>query len=171
MIKQNFAKIIAYLSAAYGDKKMSSATADVYWDLLQDLPDDAVFAAVKQVAASNQYPTLPPVGVIRQAAVRLLCQLPSPAEAWAELTENIRQFGYYRANEGLIALSPIVRQAAKCIGYTEICLSENIEATRAHFLRAYEQYVAREKEQALMPSEVRRFVVLAAEKMQVMVEV
>ena len=135
-------------------------TAELWAKLLADIPYEVAEKALMKVLVSCRH--FPTVAEIREAAADLTNPVPSPAEAWEEVLANISRYGHYDAERGVKALSPVTSKAVRAIGYTEICLSENIDATRAHFFRVYEQYAKREKECAVLPPKVREFMALVA---------
>lgn len=153
MTKAEFVKIMAYLSAGYGGKEIPPATADVYWDLLNDLPASIVLAAVKKVLVRSEYPSFPTVGALRKAATGLLDgHAPTATDAWGEVLAAVRKYGYYREAEALASMSPEVAHVVKCIGWQEICASEEPDVVRGQFRVAYERFVERrQEERALTP--------------------
>lgn len=69
MNHREFLEIMAVLEAGSGTSRpISEIQAEVYFDLLKDLPADAVRRAARQALAESQYPTIPPVGVLRRLA-------------------------------------------------------------------------------------------------------
>ena len=160
MTEAEFVKVMAYLSAGFGGREIPTATLDVYWDLLQDLPGNIAFAAIKKVLVENIYPTFPAVGVIRKAAVDLANpQMLLPAEAWGLVQKANDKFGYYRAVEGMESLPVTVQKAVRAMGgFTSICMSENPDITRGQFMKMYDQYAARERELATIPASVRELI-------------
>jgi hypothetical protein len=156
MTRKEFLKIAAYLTAGCG-KDISEVQADVYYDMLKDLPADVALAAVKKVIATLEYPVLPTVGAIRKAAAELNSPtLPSAAEAWGEVMQAVQKYGYYRKAEALAFLSPPVRQVVEWITWEEICTCEELDVIRGQFRRMYETLEAREKEQAALPEPLKR---------------
>lgn len=165
MTKQEVAKLLAFVTATYPNVDISDATVEAWYELLGDLPWEVVVAATKKVLAEQEIPCLPAVGKIRQAATNIaLPGLLSPAEAWATVSRAIRKYGYYRQKEGLASLPPQVRQAAECIGWRELCLAEDVEVVRAQFMRVYEQYATRKREEVMIPAPVREMIYQLAER-------
>jgi hypothetical protein len=62
----------------------------------------------------------------------------------------VRWFGIYRADEALESLDETTRKVVEAIGWNEICLTENIDTVRAHFIKLYDQYRERKLEEKLM---------------------
>src|SRR6516164_1588903 len=156
MVRHEFGCIIAYLEAASG-KPMSAEQARVYHDLLGDLPADVLLIAAKRAIVESQYPTIPPVGVLRRLALEV--SRPdrlAPMEAWALLAKAIRRFGYYREEQGLASLPPDVRQAAECLGWRSLCDATEEGVIRGQFCKTFEQLQKRADTVALLPEKVRR---------------
>src|SRR4051794_653455 len=80
LTREEFAPIVAYLSAGTG-KEMPRAQAEVYSDLLQDLPAASVWAAARAALAESAGPWLPSVGAMRQRAAGALH---GPSPDWGE---------------------------------------------------------------------------------------
>ena len=70
-------------------------------------------------------------------------KLPSAAEAWEEVEQQICAAGIYKPP---VFSSELVRRAARAIGWLQLCSSENPAADRAHFLRLYESMKNKRKE-------------------------
>jgi hypothetical protein len=95
--RQEFAAVMAYLGSAVG-KEPTREQAEVYFDLLGDLPTDALQLAAKRAALEHKIATLPPAGLIREHAAALAAKLPRPvAESWqavSELAGRLATLGY-----------------------------------------------------------------------------
>lgn len=155
MTPEQFAPIMAYLEGAIG-KRIAPETAAVYWDLLGDLPADALATACRVVLLESTYPTLPTAGRLRQAVLatqRPSLELPAP-EAWNLLRSAVRMYGYYRESLALSSLPALVRRAAECLGWRAICDCTETEILRAQFTRAYESLAERAKREALLPPQL-----------------
>lgn len=80
--------------------------------------------------------------------------LKDQGEAWGEVQKAISQYGYYRQEEALESLTPIVREAVKRLGFREICLDENQDAVRAHFFKIYSTLIERKTNDAKLPPSI-----------------
>jgi hypothetical protein len=158
MTKKEFLRVATYLTAGCG-KEMSQVQADVYFDMLNDLPADAVMAAVKKVLAENIFPTLPTVGAIRQAAAQITQPyLPSHAEAWGLVIQAISRYGYYRELEGISSLPPDVRRVVMWIGWKELCTNEHPDVIRGQFRMMYEQNETKIQESNVLPASISQLI-------------
>lgn len=157
MTKAEFGAILAYLSAAVG-KPVTDQQAEVYFDLLGDLPAAVLRAAAQQALLESQYPTLPPVGQLRKLATAALegrDRIPTAAEAWECARRAVVRFGYCREAEGLASVSGLVRRTLECLGWVAVCDSTEPEIVRAQFVRAYESLASREHRERLLPAAVK----------------
>lgn len=160
MNKREFVKAMSVLAAGCGfTKDVPEATMEVYWQILKDLPDDAVQAAVLNILARHRYNTLPTVGEVRTEALRLSQpQIPTALEAWGEVMRAIRKHGAPGQDEkALASMSPVTRDVVRAIGWREICFCENADVIRGQFRKAYEELAGRRREVQAMPPDVRAF--------------
>ena len=115
------------------------------WSLmLGDLDPQLAKAAIIKVCRESDF--FPSVARIVAAARELdpaTEKLPTAAEAWEEVSRLVRDCGPYRCP--VYSCEP-VRRAARAIGWRQLCMGENVEADRAHFLRLYESMRARQAE-------------------------
>ena len=159
MTKKDMAKLFAFLTALYPNIEIKQGTVEAWHEMIGDLPYDMAKASFMKVLAEQQFPCMPAVGKIREAAAYI--QNPSrlsPAEAWEKVRTAMQDYGYYRAAEGFASLPPTVQKTVRALGgFSTICASENPEATRGHFLKIYEQFAEREKELSVLPPSVREF--------------
>ena len=162
--KETIAQAMRLLFANWPDQQRGKATTELYYQMLRDLPDETIEAAVRQRIASEN-PFFPRVGEIRQAAIDIAsgadAVLPAP-EAWGQLLRWIRRFGggyQIWTAEGPMdppALPPLVKKVADAIGgVSYIGMSENRPADRARFIEAYDIFVQRERSRIGMLPEVR----------------
>ncbi len=178
MTRDEFAPMMGFISAAVG-VPMSRETGEVYFEFLADLPTPIVRAAVRQVLMNHDYPTLPPVGSIRKAAVALQSPpaVPGP-EAWKLFLAAVRRYGssklprmvagelrdYDGETMGLASLPPAVAHAARCFGWQRLCdtTPEHIGIAERDFLQAYAALGKRDEQSAIMPPSVRAVAELAS---------
>lgn len=158
MTYPEFATVIAYLAGAVG-KPVARKQAEVYFDLLGDLPLPVFQFAAKRAIAESAYPVLPPIGVLRKLAVEAMDGNEggaTPAEAWELCRAAIVKFGYCREKAGLQSLPSTVRRAAECLGWQDLCDSDKPEIVRAQFQKAYETLVDRKRRLDLLPVSMRQ---------------
>ena len=155
MTSSEFTKLMGFVMAAV-DKPVARPTIDAYFEMLKDLSYDLAAAAVKKIIATDEYPTLPTIGKIRQAAAEISRgRILSAPEAWGMAIKAIHRYGYYREAEAMESLPEHVAEIVRWIGYQSICMTDKIDVVRGQFLKMYEIQQRRESEQALLPPAVR----------------
>lgn len=155
MTRTEFSKLMAFVTAAV-DRPVARPTLEAYFDMLQDLPYELAAVAIKKIIATDEYPTLPTIGKIRQAAAEISRgHILSAPEAWGMVLKAVHEYGYYREGEALASLPGQVAEVVRWMGWQTICMSEKISVDRGQFLRMYETHQKREQEQALLPPAVR----------------
>lgn len=165
MTKAEVAKLLAFITATYPNVDIRDGTVEAWHELLGDLPWEVALAATKKVLAEQEIPCLPAVGKIRQAAAQIsLPWLLAPAEAWAMVSRTVSKYGFYRKEQALATLPQEVRQAVECVGWENLCHSEEPEIIRAQFLRVYEQYAVRARQEITTPPDVRSVIDRIAEQ-------
>jgi len=129
----------------------SALALKLYARLLADIEPNLLQAAVLQHLATNKW--FPKISELREMALKLLTQGElSPEEAWGEVKQAMRHFGYYRLPE---FTQPMIARAIQIMGWRELCTSDNEVADRAHFFRIYGELVARRNTAAMLLPEVR----------------
>ena len=146
MTKQDICALVA-LAASSNPTMQSKDPAPIVaaWSLmLADLDPVVAKAAVIKVCRESDY--FPSVARIVAAAEELDPRnekLPTAAEAWEEVEQQICSAGIYKPP---VFSCDLVRRAARAIGWLQLCSSENPAADRAHFLRLYESMKNKRKE-------------------------
>jgi hypothetical protein len=157
---------MAYLAAASGKSPSEEQTA-VYFDLLGDLPLEALQLAAQRALLESSYPTLPPVGVLRKLAVEAMAgsdRQPTADEAWGEVCRLIRDYGLMQGFEVVDEMpdGPL-RRTIKALGWASLCDSTEPEIARAQFRKAYEALREKSDRLALLPPDVREMLAHVAE--------
>ena len=138
MTKQDICALVA-LAASSNPTMQSKDPAPIVaaWSLmLADLDPVVAKAAVIKVCRESDY--FPSVARIVAAAEELDPRnekLPTAAEAWEEVSRLIQLVGPYRAPQYSCDL---VRRATRAIGWLQLCLGDNPEADRAHFMKIFD---------------------------------
>lgn len=166
-----FTPILRYLKAVCGVAEVTTEQAAGYFDLLGDLDAAIVLAAAKAVALEHVYPSLPPVGLIRKAALALtIPSIPAP-EAWQLFLAAVRKFGSGRRRfmrggqwhesdreaDGMATLPPSVAHAARCFGWQRLCdtMPDHLALAERDFIASYGTLAKRDESKAIMPPAVR----------------
>jgi hypothetical protein len=149
MTKGEVAKLLVVLAASYPKFEVDDLKVQVWHEMLGDLSYDVANIAIKKIIMLNTFP--PAIAEVRKAAIEISSPMGlTAAEAWGEVIRAIRDYGYYREKEAMASMSPITAQVVRYLGWREICLSEEPEILRAHFLKMYDQVAAREQEKQLL---------------------
>lgn len=160
MTKDEIGTLIALTAANFPNTQERDLrpTLNLWKEMLSDMPFDVAKAAVIKVLSTARF--WPTVAEIREAATHLTQpHIMSSAEAWGLFERSNDRYGYYRPEEGMNMLNPLIRQTVRSMGgYRELCSSENVGVTRGQFMKIYEQLAAREKEMAVLPASVRELI-------------
>jgi hypothetical protein len=168
MTEKETAQLLAIMGIAYQTFTVDKPKIAVWHKLIGDLDYTLAELAIQKLIIDSPYP--PTIHDIRKRALEVQYpNLPTPAEAWGVLNKNIQKYGSYRVQEGLEALPPIVRETVDCMGYREICQSEEPEGVlRAQFMRMYEQILNRRKGEQMLPELMREQIKQIAGSMPLM---
>ena len=153
-----FLATLAYLSSAI-KKPIPADQAEVYWDLLGDLPAAVLATAAKQVILESEYPVLPTVGALRKRALALMQPaMPQWSEAWELVLSAVNRYGYANQARALATLPDLAARTARALGWQSLCDAsvEQLPTVRAQFRDAYSLMAAREQQQALPPARYQR---------------
>lgn len=138
MTEEVFKKGLSVLAVQFPEKNFD---ASIMWDFLKDLTDEQYMLAINKIITTqkeiNRATNI--VALIREQG--LVKDREIPAEAWSAVLKEVSRTGSY----GVPKFSnPLITRAVECIGWRNICLSENPGIERAHFLKIYEQLQNRE---------------------------
>jgi hypothetical protein len=134
---QETSKIVAVLEGSFPNFPTKPQTVPAYHLALEDLPYEAVRAAVREALQSLKF--FPTPAELRAIISDKLLGLPSAEEAWGEVTTQVRECGVYRTPTWSCGA---VQAAVRAIGYRNICMTEvdDLPAQRAHFYRTFNAY-------------------------------
>ena len=146
MTRQETLALVALASSSYPSMQNRDPRPIVEaWALmLSDIEAGLAKAAIIKVCRESQF--FPSVAQVVAATNELDPRnekLPTAAEAWEEVSRLIQSVGPYRAPK---YSCDTVMRAARAIGWLQLCMGENPEADRAHFLRLYESMRSRCRE-------------------------
>lgn len=126
---------------------------NVWQEMLQDIGLDLAKAAVHIHISTSPFP--PTISDIRKHAISAVHKSISADEAWGQVKRAISKYGSYREEDALNSMNESVAKLVRRFGFKDLCMSENIMADRAHFLKLWEASSKYEKEQALIPKSVK----------------
>jgi len=153
MTREETAELLALITAFWPDfVHQGHVTVNAWHLMLAEIPASVAREALVLLAATRSFSPRPAdlLDAIAELTLPPDARL-TPAEAWGLVLETVRAVGYYREPD----LPGLVGQAVRIIGWREICTSENVEATRAHFFRVYEQLQRRARRDAVLPEPLR----------------
>lgn len=159
MNKQEFGKITLALSSYYPTATIvpTKEAFELWYNQLKDIPYEIAELSVNKWVATNKWP--PTIADIREMAVGIsIGEKKDWSEAWEEVQDAIRKFGFYEASKALESLSPLTKETVNKIGFTAICQSENPTADRANFRMIYESLAQREKMKNQIPLQLRELI-------------
>ena len=153
MTRQEFDIIRATIKGAYPNFNIinDKYSLQIWYKMLADLDYKMCETALMELFATHVYP--PQIAEIRQKCAEYMNpQIEDSGSAWEEVQQAVRKYGYYRAEEAMQSLSPVIRKAINRIGgFAAICSSDNPSVNRAHFYKMYEAIAEREKTDSMLP--------------------
>jgi hypothetical protein len=126
--------VVGMLLAAYPREMATQETVQLYQHMIADLPFEEARDALKRLIATRRW-SFPTVADIRTEVVEARLELPSPADAVAELEAYSR----HELREG--EMHNVVRQTMEALGIDgyEVRTNERPGALRTEFRKTYEQ--------------------------------
>ena len=158
MTQKEFTAIMAYLEA--GSKcALSKESANVYFDLLGDLPASALQLGARRVLLEHPWATFPSIAELRQAAVLTMqgkVSDLSPGEAWALAWKEVGRIDPelpHTMEKSRAKLPPLVWEAMLAMGLNDLCYGKETPASvmRGQFMKVYQTLSEREQRRAVLP--------------------
>lgn len=154
-IQAQISEMIGAMATLFPNAEISTTVNRSYVKMLKDIPLPVLTAAIDQSIAECRF--LPTVADIRERAdVLTRAEQPAALQAWKTVINAIQRYGYNRSITGLQEIeaeNPIAAEATRCLGWLELCNSDNQVADRAHFSKVYDQLVARkDADRRLLPA-------------------
>lgn len=122
------------------DRDMAD-TVKLWAIMLGDMPYAVAEAALVKVLVTSRF--WPTAAEIRDAAQSLTEQdeYPNAEDAWIEVLRKLNPYAKPQWSNELI------KKAVESVGYLTLCHSENITWERSQFMRTYEQYRQRKRDE------------------------
>ena len=158
MDKRLFKQGMAMFVKSFPNKTFDS---DIMWEFLKDLDGDMFIGAVSKLIMTTQdiNSATNLVALIRDFAVP---DKSCAGEAWAEVLKAISSVGSYGCPK---FTDELIDQAVSCVGWRNMCMSENIAIERAHFLKIYDTIHKRKRVEMLTVShDVKKMIKNITEK-------
>lgn len=157
MTASQFGAIMTYLEDAV-QKPISKKQADVYWDLLRDVPPALLLEACRRAVLENEYPTIPTPAVLRRLALEaVVAQQMTATEAWGLVRQAMIAPPLERKR--LRSEFPaLVARVVDCLGWERLCAGDvkDTGTLYSQFAKAFEALATREKRQQLLPPPPRK---------------
>jgi hypothetical protein len=130
--------------------------ADVWLTVLEDVPADLAYAALKVLAAEGRE-FVPPAGVIRRTAILLRARAsgelpPGADEAWREVQTRVREQGRHGWNDDWT--HACIDETVQTMGWWQLCDGSSQDALRAHFRQFYAESVTRFERDLVMSDQM-----------------
>ena len=144
MKKINFDRGIASLIQALPNRPID---CNIYWTFLNDLTDEEFLRAITEIITTQDqlYPDTNLIALIRRKAK--IQNLLSAGEAWGIALNEIRSQGSWQYPK---LEDPLIMKTINIMGWKDLCMSENMIADRAHFIKIYENLCNREQIDKMM---------------------
>lgn len=165
MTKNEFKVCLAILEAATG-KPFQSNQMDVWYSLLGDLPADALANAIKRCLLTMESNWLPPIATLRRMATESTYGVQElPEEAWAKVTQAMRQIGYPNPEKAKQFLGPVIWEAVRGMGgWVTLCdMDAPLTTMFAQFRDGWLRATARATQMQSLTEDVRPVVVKVGE--------
>lgn len=159
MSKFEFATCLAPLEAAV-NQSLTEQQAAVWYDVLQDLPVEALKTAVKRVLCEREYPGLPPVATLRRLATEQVHGIPvSPEHAFSWLRTNIYRIRPMPSDQARSVCGPVLSGVIDFLGGREavswLVRDETLNDAWPRFRDAYQRLASQQQLQQLTPEPIR----------------
>lgn len=148
MTRDEFKVLVKGMKAVYSQATFipDQDAFNMWFALLCDIPYNVCGVAIRKYMMLSKFP--PTVAEIRELSATAVNGDPmSWGESWEKALNAVRRYGTYNQAAALDSLDPITRKCVDSIGYTTLCMSENIMVERAHYQKIFEVYAKRDREE------------------------
>lgn len=150
-------------------QKMTAKQVDLYYELLNDIPEPVLAAAALRWMQESEQTFLPAIGTIRRLASEVVvAAMPSWGVEWERVNLAIRKFGHNQKQKAIAFLGPFTAAVVCNIGWDTICQSETIGVQMSQFRNLYELAVQAETTTRRISEELRPIV--TGERVSIAVE-
>ena len=127
-------KLIAVLSAIWGDRNMPPERSAAYERALVDLDYEPANIAAERLMVSCKF--LPSIAELREATFAAMRgERRMGCDAWGDVLKAVSEYGYYRVP---VFRDPVVARCVQAMTWQALCLSENQTSDRARFIELYD---------------------------------
>ena len=149
-------EIIDVLIAAYPRNNISKRTIPVYVQMLSDLPVNVLAMATKYHITTCKY--FPTIAELRQAATDIVCdmrEIPDPHEAWNIYLRHRNDTALF--DDYQPCGNEFLDRFFSAMGWKKI-LTNSLMADRSQFVKAYENFLLRERKEIALTPDVQGFI-------------
>lgn len=161
MTREEIVKLLAVLKANYSGalKDMTRQEAEgkinLWITMFADTDKEIMNLAIQKMIATSKY--FPTVAEVRETIAEISTgYIIDGGEAWGEVIAAIRNYGQYRETKALESMSEMTRTVVQRMGWHNLCMSEDMEIDRAHFLKIYQAEEKRQKQKNSLPLEIQQ---------------
>ena len=133
--QETIKKCLRMLGVAYPGSSLDDATPQLYYRMLEDIPDEILEMAVLDHISKSPY--YPRVSELRRAAATITTgasMLPDAMDEWGKVLAQIRNSGDPERLD-----NPITKRVVEAMDWYELRQSDNQAADRARFIEAYNE--------------------------------
>lgn len=175
MNKQETIQVITLLAGNYDgiakkDKTQKQLMVNTWQECLGDLDYGLILQAVKKAIINSPYP--PTVHEIRKNAIEMIEPMTqrTAIEAWNEAYKLICN-GLYLTEEQFNYASPEIKKFFGNVRQVKELAQADIDTvntvTKGQFLKQYDIIVTREKEQKMLPEQMKQYIAQISNKMDI----
>ena len=148
-------KIIGMLEINYKNFKVSNDedALELWLKALKDLSYEECDAAALRIIMENDF--APTIATIRKAVRDMNPQVQTAVDAWGEVQNAFRNFRMDQDKKAIDSMSPVAGKVVKSMDWWCLCNSDNQMADRAHFMKMYDEAAKKERQEQLMPPDLK----------------
>ena len=154
--EQAIIEIIDALIAAYPRNDVGKKTIPIYVQMLSDLPVEVLAMATKYHITTCKY--FPTIAELRQAAADIVCdmrEIPDPHEAWNIYLRHRNDTALF--DEYHPCGNEFLDRFFSAMGWKKM-LTNSLMADRSQFIKAYENYLLRERKEIALTPDIHGFI-------------
>ena len=137
-------------------RQMPGDQLDVYFELLNDIPESILRAAVLRALAESDQNFIPAVGMLRRLASEAQWGIiPSWGAEWERVVRAVVKFGRSQPVEAMAFLGPLTARIVSQIGWTELIESQTPGVQMSLFRSLYESAAQHEASSRRLSEELR----------------
>jgi len=161
LTREEIVNVLAVLKANYSGalKDMTRQEAEgkinLWITMFADTDKEIMNLAIQKIIATSKY--FPTVAEVRETIAEISTgYVIDGGAAWGEVISAIRNYGQYRETKALESMSEMTRTVVQRMGWHNLCMSEDMEIDRAHFLKIYQAEEKRQKQKNSLPLEIQQ---------------